>query len=343
MDKQETQRLINLMLEKSQESFLLAIETYNKPTIRFRVEGFSFFICNAWELLLKAYLLNRGESIYYKNKKTNQNRTISLGDAIKKIFTNDKDPLRKNLEIVLGIRHMATHLIIPDYAAMLNDIFTACVKNYSVKLKAFFNISIDEKIQSDFITMFIPRETNTIDIEGQYGKEIFKKYIDTKTFLSHSYAENINDNKMVNESFALSYQLTFKTVADVNAADFTMAKVSLGKSQVGVIKVQEMVDPTKTHPYSCKQLVAEVKKELNLKNITFEPISQTAKKDFTASTFNTLNIEFHFKREEIYTYTHTIGQSTTYTYSVKLVQRIINIFLENPDILPKIKEKHKKS
>lgn len=39
--------LIKKMLEKSQEAFLLAIEVYNKPTIKYRLEGFAFFVCNA--------------------------------------------------------------------------------------------------------------------------------------------------------------------------------------------------------------------------------------------------------------------------------------------------------
>lgn len=43
MPKQTDNKLINFMIEKSQESFLMAIEVYNKPTIKFRVEGFSFF------------------------------------------------------------------------------------------------------------------------------------------------------------------------------------------------------------------------------------------------------------------------------------------------------------
>ena len=62
--------LIKKMLEKSQEAFLLAIEVYNKPTIKYRLEGFAFFVCNAWELLLKAYIIkNSGmQSIYYKDK-----------------------------------------------------------------------------------------------------------------------------------------------------------------------------------------------------------------------------------------------------------------------------------
>ena len=49
--------------------FMMAIEIYNKPTIHYRVEGFSFFICNAWELMLKAHIINKfGEDkIYYKD------------------------------------------------------------------------------------------------------------------------------------------------------------------------------------------------------------------------------------------------------------------------------------
>ena len=36
------------LIEKSQEAFCLAIELYNKPTIKYRVEGFSLFICNCY-------------------------------------------------------------------------------------------------------------------------------------------------------------------------------------------------------------------------------------------------------------------------------------------------------
>jgi len=46
-------KLYENLLNKSIEAFILGIEIYNKPTIKYRVEGFSFFICNAWELMLK--------------------------------------------------------------------------------------------------------------------------------------------------------------------------------------------------------------------------------------------------------------------------------------------------
>ena len=40
----EENRMIDRMIEKSIEAFILALEVYNKPTIKYRIEGFSFFI-----------------------------------------------------------------------------------------------------------------------------------------------------------------------------------------------------------------------------------------------------------------------------------------------------------
>ena len=77
--------LTDKLLEKSKEAFVLAIEIYNKPTIKYRVEGFAFFICNAWELMLKAHIINtKGEEeIYYKD---NPERTKTLENCIKIVF-----------------------------------------------------------------------------------------------------------------------------------------------------------------------------------------------------------------------------------------------------------------
>lgn len=100
----------------------MAIEVYNKPSIKYRVEGFSFFICNAWELMLKAHMINTfgNESVYYKD---NPNRTITLELCVKKIFTNDKDPLRRNLEKIIELRNMSTHFITEEYEMVYIPLF----------------------------------------------------------------------------------------------------------------------------------------------------------------------------------------------------------------------------
>ena len=46
------EKLEDKLVEKSIEAFIVGLELYNKPTIKYRIEGFSFFIVNAWELML---------------------------------------------------------------------------------------------------------------------------------------------------------------------------------------------------------------------------------------------------------------------------------------------------
>lgn len=41
------------LVEKTQEAFLLAVELYNRPTIKYHVEGCAYFLCNAWEPCLR--------------------------------------------------------------------------------------------------------------------------------------------------------------------------------------------------------------------------------------------------------------------------------------------------
>ena len=114
---------VERLVEKSKEAFIMAIEVYNKPTLHYRLEGFSFFICNAWELMLKAHLIIKSgeEAVYYPDK---PNRTISLENCIQKVFTNEKAPLRKNLEKIIELRNTSTHFITEEYEAVYIPPFT---------------------------------------------------------------------------------------------------------------------------------------------------------------------------------------------------------------------------
>lgn len=76
-------RISKKLLDKSTDAFVLSIEIYNKPTIRYRIEGFAFFFVNAWELLNKAKIIEdtkKDLSIYYKKNKGQPRKTLSLRD-----------------------------------------------------------------------------------------------------------------------------------------------------------------------------------------------------------------------------------------------------------------------
>ena len=68
----ELNSYVNALLNKSEEAYLMSIEIINKPTINYRTEGFCFFICNAWELLLKAYLINKAKDINVINARAEE-------------------------------------------------------------------------------------------------------------------------------------------------------------------------------------------------------------------------------------------------------------------------------
>jgi len=52
-----------LLVNKSVQAALSAIELYNKPNFSYREESFCILMVNAWELLLKARLIDeQGES-----------------------------------------------------------------------------------------------------------------------------------------------------------------------------------------------------------------------------------------------------------------------------------------
>lgn len=74
LNSDELNKYINALLTKSEEAYLMSIEIINKPTINYRTEGFCFFICNAWELLLKAYLIYKAKDINVINYKDDYER-----------------------------------------------------------------------------------------------------------------------------------------------------------------------------------------------------------------------------------------------------------------------------
>lgn len=160
------------LVDKAKEAFVMAIEIYNKPSIKYRLEGFSFFICNAWELMLKAHMINKlgEESIYYHDK---PNRTISLENCVQKVFTNEKAPLRKNLERIVELRNTSTHFITEEYEAVYIPLLQVCVFNFVDKMMDFHGVDMTQIIPENFITLSVRlKSLNETEIRGKYTEQV---------------------------------------------------------------------------------------------------------------------------------------------------------------------------
>lgn len=158
------------LLDKSKEAFVMALEIYNKPTIKYRIEGFSFFIINAWELMLKAELLNRDESIYYKD---NPDRTISVNTVLSKIYTDKNTRIRLNLEKIIELRNISTHYYTEDYEVKYAPLFQACVLNFVNEIQRFHKVDVTKIIAENFLTISASYEPLTNEqIKLKYPPEI---------------------------------------------------------------------------------------------------------------------------------------------------------------------------
>jgi len=312
--------LIKNMLDKSEEAFLMAIEIYNKPTIKYRLEGFAFFICNAWELLLKAKMLNEGKSIYYSDK---PNRTISLSNCVSSIFTNDKDPIRKNLEILIGLRNTTTHYIIKEMDTIYLPFMQSNVLNYSQKLFDYFERDITEKINSSFMTLVVNNEEISDEkILSNYGNNIFDRYMKVK----NETQKIISDNS--NEKLAIKIDLNVKIVKDKKDAKTTFRIAKEGEEPVRIIK--ELKDTNLTHCFNQKRVRELVIDNLKRKGIEIK---------FTQYDLKLICDKFDLKSNEKYFYKHVLTNSWGCTQ--QLVDFITDLFIKKPSILDDIKQELK--
>ena len=304
------------LVDKSIEAFIMGLEIYNKPTIKYRIEGFSFFICNAWELMLKAELLNRNENIYYSDK---SGRTLSLEPTIKKIYSDKNTRVRLNLEKIIELRNISTHFITEDYEAKYAPLFQACVLNFVNEIKRFHNIDISNYISQNFLTITANYEPlSSEQIRLKYPPEIAER------FIQQSNQIDVLTQEYDSDKFAIPIKQNLYITKKKDEADFVIAMASESPNKVAIVK--ELKDPANTHKYAFNNVIAVVNNRLSKSNIKLG-----YKNGFNSYVLN-LFIEFYdIKSDNKYSYKHSLGNSTSYTYSERLIDFIINEIKKNPD------------
>ncbi len=154
------------LLEKSVHAALSAIEIYNKPDFKYREESFSILMVNAWELLLKARILqlnnNILKSIYivdpnkkrkdgkpYKNPKYKTSRsgnflTIDVTNAMKQLDLPER--LQENLGLLIEIRDNAIHFMNESklFEKKVLEIGTASLKSYVLLVNQWFDYDLSQ-------------------------------------------------------------------------------------------------------------------------------------------------------------------------------------------------------
>lgn len=317
------------LVDKAKEAFVMAIEIYNKPSINYRLEGFSFFICNAWELMLKAHMINKfgEESIYYSDK---PNRTITLENCVQKIFTNEKSPLRKNLEKVIELRNISTHFITEEYEAVYIPLLQACVFNFVDKMMEFHKVDMTRVIPENFITLSVRlKSLDETEIRGKYEEQVAEKLIS----IQHTLEPMIEEN---NSTFAIRVEHYYYNTKDRNqATEF----YHIEKEAVeGVRIIKEIKNPNDTHKYSAKACIKELNRKIQKDNIRL--LFNSVEVVLNMYHFNLFTSYFGIKENERLCFTYQISTQPQYSYSQQAIDFIYEEIKKSPStILDDLKEK----
>ncbi|WP_448550815.1 DUF3644 domain-containing protein [Thalassotalea montiporae] len=243
------------LIGRSLDAFTLALEVYNRPSMKNRVEAFTIMMVNAWELLLKAEVLKVDgyEKIFYED-----DRSISVTDAVKRRL-QEKDPVRINLETLIDLRDQAVHLLIPELQSQLSRLFQATVLNYQTRYKnEMGNAPLSGQSVGMLSLVLDGPKPEIALIQKQYGKHT-----------ANSVSRFINQfDKTAKEVDSTEFTIPIDyRLALVKREDESDLSLSVGDEGEGAIIITKTKDPELTHPYRMKKALAEINKRQNIEFI----------------------------------------------------------------------------
>lgn len=307
----------NRLLDKSQEAFLLAIELYNRPTIRYHAEGCCFFLCNAWELMLKAHIIKDfGENaVYYPES----DRTLSLSDCLKKVFTNESDPLRVNLGIVGEFRNTSTHFVTDEYELFYGPILQDCVKLYEEKLRELHGIEISDRIPENYLALSVRRGNLDYEtIKARYPREVVEKMLMLGSSIVASRVDGTN---------TIGYSTELR-ITKKKGEGFPVSIASDADAAVSIL--HSLTDPTNKYTYRTKRGTEFIKNKLDKEGIVVFMKGQP--KTFNVYLFGVFTDFYNMKGNDAYSYDLSLGgEQPSWCYSQQAIDLILQEIRHNPE------------
>lgn len=256
------------LVDKGIEAYVLALETINRLSIQYRVETFCYLICNAWELLLKAKILEdtgKRAAIYYKKQRGKPRRSLSLRDCLNRVIPNQNDPMRRNVERIADLRDEAVHLVFSEVSRDVLSLFQACVLNYHKRLNEWFGLSLSDRVHVGMMSIVYDIRPEEADLSNvRLRRELGR---DAAAFLSRYCAEVREEFDRLQRPAEFSIGIEYRLVLTKREDEADIA-LSSGPSSRGLAQVIEVPkDPSKSHPYRQKEVREKVKEAIEGFNI----------------------------------------------------------------------------
>ena len=331
-ENKERFNLKERLLDKSFEAYILALETINRLTIEYRLETFCYLICNAWELLLKAKILediDDEDAIYYKKNKDktdkgNTRRTLSLGDCLNRVMQNEQVPIRRNIELIEELRNESVHLVISQIPRDIMLLFQAGVLNYHSCLKKWFNKSLSDRVPAGMMSIVYDIAPEQWDITNSRLQQQLGP--DSAKFLSKYCAKIKQERAELQHSnqFAIGMDYHLVLTKKHNDADIVLSSGPSDKEPTQIVEVPK--DPSRTHPFRQKELLEELNKKI------------TTERQINQYDIQCINKVYDIKNESKYFYQGKVAGSPG-QYSKDFMDWIIKQYNRDDHFFDKTRKK----
>jgi hypothetical protein len=243
------EKQINRLMDRSLDAFILSLEVYNRPTLRNRVEAFAIMMVNAWELFLKAEIINRGG---YSAIFMSDGKSIPISKAVEKLF-NSKDAVADSINELISLRDQAVHLLIPEMQPLLSRLFQSNVLNYQKRYINFVGKSPIAGQSSGMLSLIIAGDNVEITaIHENYGQQTAEE---VEKFLKNFEQLEIEHDS---DEFSVSVDYQLSLSRNPNKADLTLVAGGDGKNVTVLTKTK-----TRSIKDTYKYLTADVKDHIN--------------------------------------------------------------------------------
>lgn len=249
------------LLDKSVDAYILALETINQLSIRYRVETFCYLLCNAWELLLKAKILdnmnNDHNAIYRGKKKRGERReSLSLRECLERVIPNQTDPERRNIERIADLRDESVHLVIGDIPNDVLCLLQAGVINYHRRLNEWFEISLSDRVHVGMMSIVYDMQPHQGDLTNKRLRRELGR--DAADFLCHYCAEIKKEFDDLKRPAQFSIGIEYRLVLTNKPSDADI-ELSSGPSSGATRLIEVPKDPSKSHPFRQKEVLEKLK------------------------------------------------------------------------------------
>ncbi|MCF8152352.1 MAG: DUF3644 domain-containing protein [Sulfuritalea sp.] len=247
-------RIHQKLFEKAVAAITSAVEIYNKPGFRYRDETFALLALNAWELLLKARVVQvnggRQKAIFVYERRPTKIGTLSSKQYVKRTRSNNPmtigvrnaitildqhassrlpDAVKNNIEALIEIRDCSSHFFSPSVTLrrQLLEVGTASVRNFVWYGRKWFNRDLSDELQILLPIGFI-NVGGTVVVASSEEKNLLKCIGELAAFSKASETNDLHFQTAINIQIKKS-----------GSADTPAVKVTNDPSATPVFLVEE--------------------------------------------------------------------------------------------------------